>query len=441
MRVIGFIGLGTMGYAMAENLLKKGFEVVLYNRTAGRAEMLAATYAAATVAQTPREVAREADVIVTMLGDDASVEAVYYGANGIFSGLRSGMTVIDSSTVSPDLSQRLSAAVEEHLSDFLDAPVTGSKPAAEAGTLVFMVGGRAEAIEPVRHVLLAMGKHYIHMGPNGAGARTKLANNALVGIHAAALSEALALVAKAGIDPRKFLDVVASGGASSKYMELKRDKLLARDYSPQFSLKFMLKDLRLASAFADQLGVPSPILSGAKSLFQTGETQGLGELDFSSILQCYESWAGVRVSSAAQQAAQADATAATATAQPSKPPLAVSDRRRAPRIKVDIPLHISVYQWEQEGSFSGQQIEGTLYDLSESGLQVRSMFPLAMDMFVVIHFPQEAELPPITGKIIRVVPDNGAFRYGCMLSGIPPFVRLQLEDYLREQAQLQADRK
>jgi 3-hydroxyisobutyrate dehydrogenase-like beta-hydroxyacid dehydrogenase len=436
MRLIGFIGLGTMGYAMAENLLKHGYEIVVYNRTRSKAEMLAEGRAAVTVASSPKEVALEANVVVTMLGDDTSIEAAYYGTNGIFHGLRAGMTIIDCSTVSPALSRRLSRDIEGHLSDFIDAPVTGSKPAAESGTLTFMAGGQEEAIDDVRDVLLSMGRSLVHMGPSGAGSQTKLAHNLIVGVHAAALSEGLALASKAGVDPSKFLDVLASGGAASKLLELKRDKLLTRDFENQFSLKFMLKDLRLAAAFADDLQVPTPMLSSAKDLFRIGESRGLGELDLSAVVQCYEEWIGQTVSVAESEAKAAAGTGigmgADTVGRASEAD--DSDRRRAPRVMLNIPLHISIYQWEQEGSFSGQQIEATLGDLSESGLQVRSSFPLAMDMFVVIHFPQEAELPPITGRIIRVVPDQGAFRYGCMLSGLPPFVRIQLEGYLHSRA-------
>ncbi|TLS52110.1 tartronate semialdehyde reductase [Paenibacillus antri] len=433
MRVIGFIGLGTMGSPMALNLLNKGYEVVLYNRTRSVAETLAAGRPSASVAASPKEVAREADVVVTMLGDDAAVESIYYGANGLFGGLRAGMTLVDCSTVSPELSRRLAADMEEHLTDFLDAPVTGSKPAAESGTLLFMVGGREEALDGVRDVLSAMGRAVVHMGPSGAGSQTKLAHNAIVGINGAAVAEGLALAAKAGVDPAKFLDVVGSGGAASRFLELKKDKLLAGDFSNQFSLKFMLKDLKLASAFADELQVPTPVLSAAKELFQIGESRGLGELDFSSIARVFEEWIRVSVRGASVPA-DAAPVERTARQEPAAAAGKSDDRRRAPRVALNIPLHISVYQWEQEGSFSGQQIEATLYDLSESGLQVRSSFPLAVDMFVVIHFPQEADLPPITGKIIRVVPDRGAFRYGCMLSGLPPFVRLQLEEYLQGKA-------
>ncbi|HZG57769.1 NAD(P)-binding domain-containing protein, partial [Paenibacillus sp.] len=430
MRIIGFIGLGTMGGPMALNLLNKGYEVVLYNRTRERADAIAQERPSATVAATPKDVAREADVVVTMLGDDASVESTYYGKNGLFEGVRAGTTLIDCSTVSPGLSRRLAADAEARLSDFLDAPVTGSKPAAESASLLFMVGGREEAIESAADLFSAMGRGYVHMGPSGAGSETKLAHNAIVGIHAAALAEGLAIATKAGVDPAKFFDVVASGGAASKYLELKRDKLLRRDYSNQFSMKFMLKDLRLASAFADELGVPTPILAGAKELFAIGESRGLGELDLSAIFQCYEEWADVSVGGGLQAGAAPANVSPSAPAAPAAAAASTADtrkadeRRRAERVAMNIPLHISIYQWEQEGAFSGQQIDATLYDLSEGGLQVRSAFPLAADMFVVIHFPKEADLPPITGRIIRVVPDGGAFRYGCMLSGLPPFVRI-----------------
>lgn len=491
MRVIGFVGLGTMGAPMALNLLNKGYEVILCNRTRSRAEAVAEGQPAAVIAGSPAEVAREADVVVTMLGDDASVEAAYFGAGGLFAGVRAGLTFIDCSTVSPPLSRRLGQAAEARLADFLDAPVTGSQPAAERAELTFIVGGREESLDAVRDILSAMGRSIVHMGPTGTGSETKLANNTVFGIHAAALAEGLAIVAKAGIDPEKFFSVLAGGGAAGRLQELKRDKLLQRDYTSQFSLKFMLKDLRLASAFADELRVPTPVLSGVKELFQIGEARGLGELDLTAILQCYEEWAGITVggglqvggtagagasrveasapgapatgstaagskspavagttfggagaagsssfgTAAASAATRAFSTSAqgAATSRPSVPK--PDDRRRAPRVALNIPLHISVYQWEQEGSFSGQQIEATLYDLSEGGLQVRSPFPLAADMFVVIHFPQEADLPPITGRIIRVVADGDAFRYGCMLSGLPPFVRIQLEDYLRSKSE------
>nr|WP_199615435.1 NAD(P)-binding domain-containing protein [Paenibacillus alkalitolerans] len=435
MRAVGFIGLGTMGFPMAENLLKKGYSVIAYNRTSSKAEKLAGL--GAETASTPRDVLRDADVVITMLGDDRSVEEVYYGSNGIFSGIRPGVTVIDSSTISPGLVRRIASDMEDHLADFLDAPVTGSTPAAIDGTLLFMVGGKSEALDGARDILSAMGRKIIHMGVSGSGAYAKLAHNAMVGIHAAALAEGLSIAAKSGIDPEKFLEIVRGGGANSRQAELKGDKILDRDFSIQFSLKFMLKDLILGSGLANDLSVPAPMLENAKSLFQMGYSKGLGDLDLSSVIQCYEDWIDLKVER--RKADDQAAASSTAGAGAAGADAGEQDRRKKPRVPINIDLQISVYQWEQEGAFSGQQIDAQMYDLSEGGLQIRSKFPLAADMFVVIHFPREAELPPITAKVIRVTNDGDMFRYGCMLSGLPPYVRLKLEDYLRQKAAAAAD--
>lgn len=432
MRTIGFIGLGTMGLPMAQNLLKKGFNVIAYNRTGSKVDSLSAQ--GAESADSPKEVARTADVVVTMLSDNPSVEEVYYGSNGILSGIRPGMTVIDSSTISPGLVRKIASDLQDHMADFLDAPVTGSKPAAIDGTLLFMVGGKKEVLEDVEDILSAMGSKIVHMGPSGSGSKTKLAANAMVGIHAAALMEGLSIATKSGVDPEKFLQIVRGGAANSRQAELKGDKILDRDFSNQFSLKLMLKDLMLGAGLANELRVPMPLLENAKNVFQMGYSKGLGEQDVSSLIQCYEDWAGVEVKrlSKSAEAVTGGGAAGAGGAGADAADVAGRERRKARRVPMNIDLHISVYQWEQEGAFSGQQVYAQLYDLSESGLQIRSKFPLAADMFVVIHFPQEAELPPITGKIIRVVNDGDAFRYGCMLSGIPPYVRLKLEDYLRQ---------
>jgi 3-hydroxyisobutyrate dehydrogenase-like beta-hydroxyacid dehydrogenase len=293
MRQIGFIGLGTMGGPMAENLLRKGYEVTVYNRSRAKAEALVSL--GAKVADTPAQVAKTASILFTMLGDDTSVESIYYDADGLLSGAQAGAMMIDCSTVSPALSRRLAQDLAQEQVSFLDAPVTGSKPAAINGTLLFMVGGEAETLSAAQDVFLAMGREIVHMGPSGMGSQTKLAHNAMVGIHAAALAEGLSLALKAGLDPAKFLSVVQSGGAASKQVELKRDKLLQRDFSNQFSLKLMLKDLRLASEMAAHHQVPTPMLAETQTLFQMGQTQGLGELDLCSIIQLYEQWTGVKV--------------------------------------------------------------------------------------------------------------------------------------------------
>lgn len=294
MKKIGFIGLGVMGLGMATNLLKKGYEVSIYNRTPGKAGALLKL--GAVELQSPAEVVKAVDIAITMISNDAAIREVYWGENGVFSGARSGITLIDSSTISPTLAKELAASAEALGASFLDAPVTGSKPAAEDGTLVFMVGGPEAAIQRVETVLLAMGRKVIPMGPNGSGSTAKLAHNTIVGINVVALVEGMAIAASGGIDGSKFIELVQSGGAASKSAELKGAKLLEGNYDVQFSLELMLKDLKLSSVLSDSLKVPTPLLEAAKGLFQVGDSMGLGELDMCSVGQAYEQWIGRKLS-------------------------------------------------------------------------------------------------------------------------------------------------
>lgn len=294
MKKIGFIGLGVMGMGMAANLLRKGFEVVVYNRTPGKAESLLAL--GASELESPADVARAAQIVITMISNDAAIREVYFGENGIFAGARAGITLIDSSTISPTLAKELAAAADTIGAVFLDAPVTGSKPAAEGGTLVFMAGGDAGKIEEVQDVLLAMGRKVIPMGPSGSGSIAKLAHNTIVGINVVALAEGMAIAASGGIDGSSFVELVQSGGAASRAAEMKGPKLLEGNYDVQFSLELMLKDLRLSSALSDSLHVPTPLLEATKSLFQIGDAMGLSQLDMSSVGQAYEQWIGRKLS-------------------------------------------------------------------------------------------------------------------------------------------------
>ncbi|MFE4710834.1 NAD(P)-dependent oxidoreductase [Paenibacillus sp. NPDC056722] len=293
MTTIGFIGLGTMGAPMASNLLRGGFQVTVYNRTASKCTPLVEEGAQA--AATPRAAAEGKDVIITMISNDDSIREVYYGEEGILGTLKPGTVVIDSSTISPGLVQEIAAAVEARGSQFLDAPVTGSKPAAVDGTLVFMVGGSAEVIEANRALFDTMGKKLLHMGGNGRGAVAKLAHNTMVGIHNVALAEGFSIAVKSGVPADKFLELVQLGSAGSKQAELKGRKIIENDFSNQFSLALMLKDLKLASSLSDATGVPTPMLGLAKSLFQAGYTQGFGEEDLSAVVKTYESWIGQKI--------------------------------------------------------------------------------------------------------------------------------------------------
>lgn len=293
MKQIGFIGLGTMGAPMASNLLKSGFQVTVYNRTAVKCKPLEEE--GAEVAATSQAAAQGKDVIITMISNDDSIREVFYGEDGILAALKPGVVVIDSSTISPGLVKEIAAAVEERGGSFLDAPVTGSKPAAIEGTLVFMVGGKAQAIEAQRDIFDSMGRLLLHMGDNGSGAVAKLAHNTMVGIHNVALAEGFAIAVKSGVPADKFLELVQNGSAGSKQAELKGRKIIEDDFSNQFSLALMLKDLKLASALSDTAGVPAPMLGLAKSMFQAGYTQGHGDEDLSAVVKNYEEWIGQKI--------------------------------------------------------------------------------------------------------------------------------------------------
>ncbi|MBW4840207.1 MAG: NAD(P)-dependent oxidoreductase [Paenibacillaceae bacterium] len=293
MKKIGFIGLGTMGAPMASNLLKAGYPVTVFNRTTSKAAPLAEQGAA--VASSPKEAAAGADVVITMVSNDESIVEVYEGESGVMAGIRPGTTVIDCSTISPALVQRLASQITELGGAFLDAPVTGSSPAAIDGTLVFMIGGSTDALAQVMDLFDTMGKKVLHMGDNGSGAVAKLAHNTIVGINNLALAEGFAIASKSGLPADRFLELVQLGSAGSKAAELKGRKIIEHDFTNQFSLALMLKDLKLASALTDGSGIPSPMLSLAKSLFQAGQTQGFGEEDLSSVVKLYEAWIGKQI--------------------------------------------------------------------------------------------------------------------------------------------------
>lgn len=412
---IGFIGLGTMGHPMALNLLKAGYPLTVYNRTASKADSL--IEAGATRAATPAEAAREADVLFTNVSNDAALLDVLFGVNGVIDGADNGLTVIDCSTVAPETSRHAASELAARGARFLDAPVTGSKPAAESGQLVFMVGGATDTVEGHRDLFEVLGSKLMHMGDNGTGSYTKLAHNLIVGINSAALAEGMAFASKAGLDLGKFLEIVQAGGAASKQADLKGRKIIEGNFDVQFSLQLMLKDLLLAMRETAGFQLPSPMLNNAASLYQMGLSKGNGQLDLCSVVQCYEDWIGKPVGYA-----------------PKASPKSAADRRRAERVNLGIGLQMSVYQWQLEGAFSGQTIEATLQDLSGDGLLIATDYPLAQDMFVVVHFPKDASLPPITAKIIRVEKDeaSGQFRYGCMVSGLAPVVRVRLVEYIED---------
>src|SRR5258705_3649165 len=253
---VGFIGLGLMGRPMAANLLKAGYEVTVWNRTASRADELVAQ--GAKRAATTREVAAASEVVFTIVSDPPALESVLWGNDGVFAGLKRGSVLVDSSTVSPALERRAAAAAAAQGSEFLEAPVTGGTWGAEKGELVFMVGGEEATLKRVEPVLGVMGKKIFHLGPHGAGQTIKLAMNLILAVQVDALAEALALVTRAGLQGEKLVEVLQSSMARSGVLDVKAPNLLKGEYAPSFPLRLMHKDLGLALDLANQLCVALP---------------------------------------------------------------------------------------------------------------------------------------------------------------------------------------
>ncbi len=283
--VIGFIGLGLMGRPMAANLLKAGFPVVLWNRTLGKSDELAA--AGAKVASSAREAAAAADVLITIVSDPPALESVLWG-EGVLEAMRRGTVLMDSSTVSPALERRVAAACAERGVESLDAPVTGGTWGAEKGELVFMVGGEAATLSRVEPVLAAMGKKWFHLGPHGAGQIIKLAMNLLLALEVQALAEALALVAGAGIPAENLIGVMQASMARAPVLDIKAPMILKHDYTPSFPLRLMHKDLGLAMDLANQIGVPLPACAAAREVYSAVKGAAKEDLDYAAVARFWE---------------------------------------------------------------------------------------------------------------------------------------------------------
>jgi 3-hydroxyisobutyrate dehydrogenase-like beta-hydroxyacid dehydrogenase len=293
---VGFIGLGTMGNPMAHNLLKSGYEVIIYNRTSEKMNFLKEE--GASIANSPKEVAAQSEVVFTMLTADAAVEEVILGENGILSGSYPGLIVVDSSTISPSTSKKVAEVLIKHDVEMLDAPVTGSEPQAIEGILTFMVGGKKEIFEKCLPLFSVMGQNAYYMGEHGKGSYTKLANNTMAAINLLSFSEGITMATKAGINPETFVNVVAGGGARSGMVENKAAKVINRDFTPHFMTKLIHKDLGLAANVAKELEISTPVLALVKEIFQIAKAKGLGAEDMSAVIKCYEEWAGITVEKA-----------------------------------------------------------------------------------------------------------------------------------------------
>jgi 3-hydroxyisobutyrate dehydrogenase-like beta-hydroxyacid dehydrogenase len=283
---IGFIGLGLMGKPMALNLVKAGFAVTVWNRTASRADELVS--AGAKLAASPREVAADADLLITIVSDPPALEEVLWGANGAMQSLRRGSTYVDSSTVSPDLAQKIAAACTERGVRFLDAPVTGGDWGAKKGELIFMAGGDAATLAEAEPVLKVLGKKWFHLGANGAGQTIKLAMNLILALQVDALAEGLALVTAAGLQGEKLVEVLQSSMARSGVLDVKSQNLLKGEYTPSFPLRLMHKDMTLALELAKQVSVDLPATAAAYKTYSRVKDEAKEDLDYSAIMKFWK---------------------------------------------------------------------------------------------------------------------------------------------------------
>jgi 3-hydroxyisobutyrate dehydrogenase len=290
---IGLIGLGIMGKPMARNLLKAGFPLTVYSRRRSSVEELITD--GAIGAHSSREVAAASDVIITIVTDTPDVRQVLLGEEGVLSGIRSGATIIDMSTISPSATREIAAVVREKGADFLDAPVSGGEGGAIAGTLSIMVGGREETFSASLPILQAMGKNIIHVGETGAGQLTKLCNQIAVAIANLAMSEALIFGAKAGIDLGKMHQAISGGAAGSWQLSNLAPRIFQRDFAPGFMVKLQQKDLKLVLQEADQMKLALPATSLAHSLFNALETTGASDEGTQALVKVFEKLADVEV--------------------------------------------------------------------------------------------------------------------------------------------------
>lgn len=270
----GFVGLGIMGAPMAQNLLKAGFEVTVWNRTAARVEPLVA--AGARPAASPAEVAAASDVTVSCVTNSADVEQVALGPRGVIEGAPRGSVYIDCSTIAPGTARSVASQLATKGIEMLDAPISGGDVGAKAGTLAIMVGGEAATFERCLPVLQAMGKTIVHVGPAGAGQVVKLCNQVAGGLNLLAMAEAITLSRRAGVDPAKMLEVVSAGAAGSWMLSNLGPRAVNGDFAPGFMVDLMQKDLRLVLDAANETHTPLPGSALVSQLFQSIQAEGRG---------------------------------------------------------------------------------------------------------------------------------------------------------------------
>jgi len=278
---IAILGLGIMGAGMARRLLAANFPLAVYNRNREKSVPFGAD--GAFVASSPREAASRAQIVLSMVSDDSASRNVWLGENGALTSAAANSLLIESSTLSVGWIQELAAKAAERQCQFLDAPVTGTKPHAESGQLLFLVGGSADALDAARSVFSVLGRDVVHLGPTGSGALMKLVNNFLCGVQTASFGEAMSLVDAGGLDRTKAISILNGGAPGSGILKRIADRMAANDFSPTFALRWMAKDVTYALADASARGVSLQTASAALSVLQQAIAQGHGDEDFAAV--------------------------------------------------------------------------------------------------------------------------------------------------------------
>ena len=289
---IGFIGTGIMGKPMVRNLVKAGYQVVVYNRSQSAIDELTAKSDAVTAAGSPEEVARAADTVILMLPDSPDVRDVVFGENGVLNGVREGFLLIDMSTIAPSTAIEVSTAVATAGGSALDAPVSGGDKGAIAGTLSIMVGGNETDVKRAMPLFEAMGKTIVHIGGPGAGQIAKACNQVMVAVNYAAVSEALVLAERSGVDPEKVAQVLGGGLANSRVLEMRGATMIKGDFQPGFRVDLHRKDLAIALATGRERQSALPITALVSQLYDALSATGGGQLDHSALITVIERMSG-----------------------------------------------------------------------------------------------------------------------------------------------------
>jgi 3-hydroxyisobutyrate dehydrogenase/2-hydroxy-3-oxopropionate reductase len=296
MAKLGFLGLGIMGYPMARNLRRAGHDVYVWSHTASKSEKLAKEEGAIACGS-PKEVGAAAECVFFCVGDTAMSESVVFGEDGIAAGMKAGGVIVDTSTVSPSFSIAMGEKLKAKGIEFLGAPCTGSKPGAEAGTLTFMIGGDQAVFERTKPYFEAMGKKLYYCGGPGLGLHAKLTQNLVLSNLLTAFNEGLVLATKAGVEPNLMLDILDNSAAKSGLISFKAPYIFRRDFTTNFSVKWMHKDIGLMLDSAAEQGVPLPLTALTRQMFQAAIAKGLGEEDICSTIKVLEGIVGVEVKS------------------------------------------------------------------------------------------------------------------------------------------------